>query len=440
MNERDFSTRDTITIGLMMFALFLGAGNLIFPPALGQAAGTSVWIATIGFLVTGVGLPILAIIAIAKSGGDLQKISQKVGPTFAIFFPLAVYLAIGPLFGIPRTGSVAFEIGLFPYIGERSLTLFLFLFTLIFFGLSFWLSLNPSKLVGRIGKIITPIIVAILGLLTIMGISQPMGGPNAPIEGYEQFAFFQGFQEGYFTMDAIGALVFGIVIITRMKERGLTTHAATVKRATQVGIIAGTGLMLVYLSLAFLGATSVSIVGYQNNGGVILTGISEHLLGFLGLILLSIVITMACLTTSVGLISAFGEYVQKTIPKIPYPLSIGVVTLFSFLMSNLGLTQLLQFSLPMLIMLYPVAIVLVIMTIFKDLFHENSLVFKGAVLGAALISIPDGLSQTALLGNYIEPLITPLPLAGMGVAWIIPAIIGGVIGGFISNRWRMAEN
>ncbi len=425
---------ETIAIGFMMFALFLGAGNLIFPPALGQEAGTSVLPATIGFLVTGVGLPILAIIAIAKSGGDLQKVSERVSPLFAIIFSLAVYLAIGPLFGIPRTGSVAYEIGALPYLPDGASALSLFIFTLIFFSVSYWLSLNPSKLVGRIGKVLTPILVILLGVLAVTGIVSPLGSPEAPTGGYEQFAFFKGFQEGYFTMDAIAALVFGIVVITRMKERGITSTEEMTKKSIQVGLIAGIGLILVYLSLAFLGSTSVSTIGYQENGGAILTGIADELLGIAGLLMLSFVITIACITTSVGLISAFGEYVKRVMPRIPYPLTTGIIALFSLLMANMGLTQLIQFSLPMLVMIYPVAIVLIVLTIFKDFLKENSGVFKGAVIGAAIISIPDGLSHTETLGPVLSDFLLALPLGEMGVSWVIPAIIGGVIGYIITRK------
>ncbi|MFA9559042.1 branched-chain amino acid transport system II carrier protein [Evansella sp. AB-rgal1] len=425
---RVFSSKDTITIGLMMFALFLGAGNLIFPPSLGQAAGTSVLFATIGFLVTGVGLPILAIIAIAKTGGTLQTVSERVGPIFSVIFPLSVYLAIGPLFGIPRTGSVAYEIGLLPYL-ETPSRLTLFLFTVCFFGISYWLSLNPSKLVGRIGKVLTPILVAVLAVLTVTGILNPMGSPNPPLTAYSDFPFFTGFQEGYFTMDAIAALVFGIIVISRLKERGVTTPSELVKRATQISFIAGTGLVFVYLSLAYLGATSVNIIGYQENGGTILSGISQQLLGSKGLILLSVIITIACLTTSVGLIAAFGEYIQRSMPKVPYELTTGIIALFSFFMANMGLTQLIQFSIPMLFMIYPIAIVLILYTQFGD-FGKDSNIYKGSVIGAAIVSIPDGLSQTVVFSETFLPFLQFLPFSNIGLAWLTPALFGGVIGYF----------
>ncbi|WP_096436141.1 branched-chain amino acid transport system II carrier protein [Alteribacter populi] len=434
MQSSSFTKKETLALGLMMFALFLGAGNLIFPPAMGQEAGTSLWAATLGFLVTGVGLPVLAIVAIAKSGGNLQEVSNKVGPLFGAIFPLIAYMAIGPLFGIPRTGSVAFEIGALPYLGDGNHTFPLFIFTVIFFAVSYWLSLNPSKLVSRLGKYLTPVLVILLGLLAISGLINPVGAIQSPTENYEQYSFFTGFLEGYLTMDAIAALVFGIVIISRMQERGITDRGIIAKKSVQIGLIAGVGLALVYFSLAYLGATSVTELGMLENGGLILTGVSQLLLGNIGLIMLSFVITIACLTTSVGLISAFGEYLKKVIPAVPYPLTIGIIALFSLIMANMGLTQLIQFSLPMLIMIYPVAIVLIVLSLTETFFQKKQSVFKGAVIGAALISIPEGLITGGLVGEGIVTLFNAIPLSEVGVAWVLPAVIGGIIGYFLSSQ------
>ncbi|MBM7096424.1 branched-chain amino acid transport system II carrier protein [Bacillus sp. H-16] len=432
MNKKTLTNKETVAIGLMMFALFLGAGNLIFPPALGQQAGTAVWTAIIGFLVTGVGLPILAIVAIAKSGGDLQKVSNKVSPAFGLFFPLVVYLAIGPLFGIPRTGSVAFEIGATPYTGEGAQTLLLFIFTLVFFGVSYWLSLNPSKLVSRLGKYLTPALVILLTVLALNGFLNPVGSIQEPSEGYTQFPFFKGFLEGYLTMDAIAALVFGIVIISRMKEHGVTEPKEVARKAVHVGLIAGSGLALVYFSLSYLGATSVSEIGMMDNGGLILTAVSRMLLGETGVVLLSFVIVIACLTTSVGLISAFGEYLKRVAPRVPYPVTTGIIALFSLLMANMGLTQLIAFSLPMLIMIYPIAIVLIVFVLIDRIFGQKAAVYKGAVIGAALISVPEGLITAGIFAEPLTSVLSILPFFEMGIGWVIPATAGAVIGWFFS--------
>ncbi|PYZ97193.1 branched-chain amino acid transport system II carrier protein [Alteribacter lacisalsi] len=427
-NEKTLTPREIWTIGFMMFALFLGAGNLIFPPALGQEAGTSVWTAVLGFLVTGVGLPVLAIIVVAKSGGDLQNVSVRVGRIFGLFFPLAVYLAIGPLFGIPRTGSVAFEIGALPYLEGEGHSLFMLVFTVLFFGISYWLALNPSKLVSRVGKFLTPVLVGLLAILAVNVFVRPPGDIQPPEGAYSSQPFFTGFLEGYLTMDAIAALVFGIVVISRIKEYGVTDSRQLTGKAVQVGLIAGTGLALVYFSLAYLGATSVTALGIQENGGLILTSVSQMLLGNIGLVLLSFVITIACLTTSTGLISAFGEYLKKLFPKVPYPLTTGIIALFSLTMANMGLTQLIQFSLPMLIMIYPVAIVLIVLVLADPLFNGRKAVYKGAVAGAALVSIPEGLITAGLFADFLAGTVGALPFFDLGIGWAVPALAGAAAG------------
>ncbi|TMW71737.1 branched-chain amino acid transport system II carrier protein [Alteribacter natronophilus] len=440
MNEKALTTKGIITIGFMMFALFLGAGNLIFPPALGQEAGTSIWTAVLGFLVTGVGLPVLAIVAVAKSGGDLQHVSERAGRIFGLFFPLAVYLAIGPLFGIPRTGSVAFEIGAMPYLeSENGYSLIMFLFTAVFFGISYWLALNPSKLVSRVGKLLTPVLVTLLAVLAFNVFLRPPGAIQPPAENYSDQPFFTGFLEGYLTMDAIAALVFGIIVVSRIKEHGITDRRTLTARAVQVGLIAGGGLALVYFSLAYLGAVSVAELGYQENGGLILTSVSQMLLGSTGLFMLSLVITIACLTTATGLISAFGEYLKKLLPKVPYPVTTGVIALFSLTMANMGLTQLIQFSLPMLIMIYPVAIILIVLVLADRVFGGRKAVYKGAVIGAAVVSIPEGLITADLFTEVLTATVGRLPLFDLGVGWLIPALAGGIIGWIVSGTGRRPD-
>ncbi|MGO4888729.1 branched-chain amino acid transport system II carrier protein [Anaerobacillus sp. MEB173] len=433
--KKNLSTKETVAIGLMMFALFLGAGNMIFPPAMGQAAGTNVWIATLGFLITGVGLPLLAVAAIAKAGGNLQELASRVNPIFGIIFTITMYLAIGPFFGIPRTGTVAFEIGAVPFLPESMNTtgLPLFIFTVIFFSITFWLALNPSKLVGRIGKVLTPILLVLLAALSIKGIITPMGSFADPAEAYAPAPFFKGFLEGYLTMDTIAALVFGIVIIARVTERGVTDRDIIAKTTIKAGLIAGLGLSLVYLSLAYLGASSVTALGDLSNGGAILSGIANELFGSMGMIILALAITFACLTTSVGLVSACGEYFVKLMPKVPYPVMVGVLSLFSMIIANMGLSQLIQFSLPVLIAIYPIAIVIIILSFFDQFFKGHSQVYAGAVIGAALISVVDGLAMTGMNLDALHSILSYIPLYGVGVGWLLPAIIGSIIGFFIGN-------
>ncbi|WLR50229.1 branched-chain amino acid transport system II carrier protein [Bacillus tianshenii] len=428
--KESISAKQTFVIGLMLFALFLGAGNMIFPPALGQAAGTNVWLATFGFLITGVGLPLLGVTAIAFTG-DLGSLSKRVHPLFGAIFPIVMYLAIGPLFGIPRTGTVAFEIGVTPFLPEsmNATGMPLFIYTIIFFGITFLLALNPSKLVDRIGKVLTPLLVIVLGALVIKAIVTPMGSIAEPTEAYASGAFFKGFIDGYLTMDTIAALVFGIVVVSAIKDQGVTDKKILARTTVKAGLIAATGLALVYLSLAYLGATSINVIGEANNGGAILSGAATHLFGSAGTAVLGLAITFACLTTSVGLVSATGEYFTKIMPKLSYPVIVGILSVFSMIIANVGLTQLITISLPVLIAIYPLAIALIILSFMHNFFNGYREVYAGGIIGAALISALDGLSTAGVdLTNLNNSLGSFLPLYSQGVGWLVPAIIGSIVG------------
>lgn len=430
------SGKETIVIGLMLFALFLGAGNMIFPPAMGQQAGENIWAATLGFLITGVGLPFLGILAIALSGSDIQTIGNKVHPKFGLIFPIILYLTIGPFFGIPRTATVAYEIGVIPFLptelsGEK---LPLMIYTILFFGITFWLALNPSKLVDRIGKVLTPALLLILIVLTGKAMLTPMGSIQEPQEGYIEGAFFKGFLDGYLTMDTLGALVFGIVIVSAIKDRGLTSRAEIAKVCIKAGLIACAGLVFVYVSLAIIGATSVTEIGYLDNGGAILSASASVLFGSLGKSILGLAITFACLTTSVGLVSACGNYLSKAVPGLSYKIVILIISIFSACIANVGLSQLISISVPLLIALYPLAIVLILLSFIDYAFKIKSTVYIFSLAITAIFSVIDGLVAAGVSVEGIQPLLNMIPLFSIGIGWLVPAVVGAVIGYIISLK------
>jgi LIVCS family branched-chain amino acid:cation transporter len=434
MNKK-LSGKETIVIGLMLFALFFGAGNMIFPPALGQQAGVHVWSAISGFLITGVGLPFLGILAIALTGNDVQTLGEKVHPKFGIIFAIVLYLTIGPLFGIPRTGTVAYEIGITPFLPSSfdNSWISLLVYTLLYFGITFWLALNPSKLIDRIGKILTPALILILILLTGKALLTPMGGLQVPTGEYLEGAFFKGFLEGYLTMDTLSALVFGIVIISAVKERGIITRKEITKVSLKAGIIAAIGLILVYISLSYIGATSVSSLGYSENGGVILSGAASTLFGSFGNVVLGLAITFACLTTSVGLVSACGNYLSKVFPFISYEKIILILTIFSTCIANFGLSQLISFSVPLLVTIYPLAIVLIILSFIDIAFGIKSIVYIISLSATVIFSIVDGLNAANLNLSVLNDWLSFIPYFNIGMGWLVPAAMGAIIGFIVSN-------
>jgi branched-chain amino acid:cation transporter, LIVCS family len=421
----------TLSVGLMLFALFFGAGNLIFPPALGQAAGEMVWQSMAGFFITGVGLPLLGVIALARAGGGLQTLTERVNPLFGTVFAIILYLAIGPFFGIPRTGTVAFEMAAMPFLPEGMNTgLPMFLFTVVFFAITYWLALNPSKLVDRIGNILTPLLLFIIGSVLVKALITPVGKLGQAAPEYESSPLVKGFMDGYLTMDTLGALAFGIVVISAVKKPGMKKENVT-KMVIKAGVIAAVCLAGVYGILAYLGATSQTL-GKSENGGQILTNVVFQLFGEPGNLLLGLAVALACLTTSVGLVTATGEFAHKMFPKLPYKLVIFVLSIFSAGVANVGLSQLITISVPVLTAIYPVAIVLIILSFFHDVFSGRQEVYLGSIIATAFVSIADGLKAFGMNIGTINQIYSYIPLYADGIGWLIPAIIGAVVGFIIA--------
>lgn len=443
---KSLSKSHVFFVGLMLFSLFFGAGNLIFPPILGQQAGDSFAVAILGFIVTGVGLPLLAVIAIAMTGRDVQHLAGRVHPKFGILFAIIAYLSIGPFMGIPRVANVSFEMGMRPFLTEplQPNGWVLLAYTLAFFVLVYWLCLNPSKLVARIGKILTPLLLLSIAALFISAMMSPLGEAQPAVQEYATSPGAKGFMEGYLTLDAIAALAFGIIVVNAIRDQGIQDKRAITKSAVQAGVIAGVGLSLVYAALGWLGVTSVTEFGYAKNGGQLLTQIVQKLFGQSGLLLLAVIVTLACLTTCIGLVSACSQYFSTLFRRLSYKQVAFLTCVAGLLVANLGLNTILSVSVPVLLVIYPVAIVLLMMSLGHRLFGGRPSVFAGALIGTVLISLFDGLNEAKVpVEQVTEWLKHHLPLYKQGVGWVIPAVAGGIIGwligwviGAIRNRGR----
>ncbi|WP_431029157.1 branched-chain amino acid transport system II carrier protein [Lysinibacillus sp. LZ02] len=427
--------KENLAVGFMLFALFLGAGNIIFPPLLGQQAGEHFAISIISFLITGVGLPLIAIIAVAKNGGDLQILSNRVHPVFGIIFTSIVYLSIGPFFAIPRTGAVSYNIGVTPFLtdGQIESWIPLFITTLIFFGLTLYLAFNPTKLVDRIGKVLTPVLFIVIVVLAAKAFITPMGEFGEAQGNYVTNAFSESFIQGYLTMDVLGALVFGIVIVQALQARGVFEVKKQVKVSIFSGIVAALGLSFVYVSLAYIGATSTDAIGYSKDGGQIIAASAKVLYGEFGSIVLSAVIILACLTTSVGLLSANASFFARILPKLSYQAYLIIFTVFSFAISNVGLAKLISISIPVLMMIYPIAIVLMIVALFAGSFGHARIIYILPLIVATIVGFNDGLKTAGITLEPLENVLSMLPLHGQTIGWLIPSIIATVIGIIISQ-------
>lgn len=410
---------DLFALGFMTFALFLGAGNIIFPPSAGMAAGEQVWVAALGFLVTGVGLPLLTIVALARVGGGMGRLTAPLGKTAGSLFAVAVYLAVGPLFATPRTATVSFEMGIAPFTGATGTPLLIY--SLLYFALVIFLALKPGRLIDTIGKIITPVLLVALCVLGGAALLVPAGAIGHSVGSYQVAPFSQGFVQGYLTMDALGALVFGIVIATAIRDRGVTAPGLVTRYSVIAALIAAAGLSLVYLALFYLGATSHGIAGEAQNGVQILTTYVSHTFGAAGGLLLAVVITLACLTTAVGLLTACGEFFSELL-SVSYRSVVIAFGLFSLVVSNQGLDQLISVSVPVLVGLYPLAIVLVGLSLLERLWLAPRRVFVPVMAVALVFGLADALAAAGFKA-LVPAVFARLPLAEQSLGWLVPVLL-----------------
>lgn len=433
---------DTLFIGFMLFSMFFGAGNLIFPPVLGASSGVNYWLAMAGFIVTGVGLPFVVLFAISLVNGGVQTIGNRVHPVFSTVFTVAVYLCIGPFLAIPRNANVAFEMGVAPYMGgAMNKTVVLLIFSVLFFSLVYLVSLNPTKMEKYMGRIITPTLLLAMVVLCVVGFVKLDSPFQQPTEQYKSGAFFTGFLEGYNTMDALASLAFGIVILSAIKKRGVKDSKQLRNYTLKASLIAGILLSMIYVSLGIIGARMAGTGSFEN-GTEILSAAATQLLGQNGTMLLGLIFTLACFTTVVGLTTACGHYFSELIPKTNYKTVVQVVTLVGFTLSNLGLNQILKVSVPFLVTAYPLTIVLITLTFFNRYFSNTRKVYGSAMLFTGVFAVIGGLNAFGLDLGPLQTMKEMLPLSSVGLEWVLPALVGTAVGlllSKVSNKSTVVE-
>jgi len=415
---------DLLALGFMTFALFVGAGNIILPPIVALHSGPYVWIAACGFLITAVGLPVLTVIALAKVGGAMDSLSSPIGRVAGVALASVCYLSVGPLFATPRTATVSFEVGVAPLLGaaptETELSLALLAYSLVYFIVVLLVSLYPGRLLDSVGRILAPLKILALGVLAVAVFMLPLGDIGEATAAYQAAPFSQGFISGYLTMDTLGALVFGIVIVNAIRSRGVEAPHLITRYAVIAGLIAGVGLALVYISLFRLGANSHEIAGDALNGAAVLHAYIQHTFGNLGSGFLAVLISLACLVTAVGLTCACAEYFSRLLP-LSYRSLVIILAVFSLLISNLGLDRLIEFSVPVLTAIYPPCIVLVVLSFCWSLWRVPGRVVAPVMAVALLFGVIDAL-KGAGLGGWMPQWLEQLPLTEQGLVWLLPAV------------------
>ena len=443
--DKKLSNKEYIYIGSMLFGLFFGAGNLIFPVHMGQLAGQNLLPAILGFIMTAVGLPFLGIVAMGLSGKEsLLEMASKINPKYGVFFTAALYLTIGPFFATPRTATVSFEAAFAPYLEPSMTKMALFLFSLLFFIAVLWFSLKPSEILKWVGKVLNPIFLVFLSVLILFGFFAPMGAASEiPVDAsYQTGAFFKGFLEGYNTMDALASLAFGIIVVTTIQGLGVTKTTTIAKDTIKSGAISMLLMSVIYGSLVYLGATSRGIFEISDNGGIALAQISNEYFGIFGAVLFAVIITVACLKTAIGLITAISETFVHMFPNsLDYKQYVYLFTAISFGLANMGLSQIIAFSIPVLMFLYPLAITLIFLSITSSLFNDRTIVYQMTTLFTLpfaivdfLKALPQGIKDAVGLDGFISWTDAAIPLSDIGMGWLIPSLLGFAIGLAISKN------
>lgn len=433
--------KQRILVAGTLFGMFFGAGNLIFPVHLGQLAGKNVIPAMLGFIITAVTIPILGVAAIGNTHSDgLQSLANKIGKKYSYFFTCLLYLTIGPLFAIPRCATVSFTTGIEPIVKSNQSQIALLIFSLVFFAIVLLFSLKPSNITIWIGKIINPIFLLFLGVLLFVSLIHPGVSvfSTIPSDGYNTASksFFSALVEGYGTMDAIAGLAFGIVVIDIIRRMGINDDSAIANDVLRSGLLTGIVMALIYLLTILMGTESLGLFKISDNGGIALAQISNHYLGKAGNIVLAITITFACLKTSIGLVTSCSEtFTKMTKGKISYSIWAIIFTVFSFCVSNVGLSSIITYSIPVLMLLYPATISLIILALCGKLFnHDKSIYISVSVFTwiAAIFdflkTLPANIQNSLHLETVIKAAQKYLPLFDINLGWVVPASIGLIIG------------
>jgi len=439
MKQR-LSIQQRLLVATTLFGMFFGAGNLIFPVHLGQLAGSSLIPAIIGFVITAVGIPILGVAAIGSTHSDgLQSLANKVGKGYGYVFTCVLYLTIGPLFAIPRCATTSFTTGVAPMLGSgRSESWSLLVFSAIFFILVLFFSLRPTGITVWIGKIINPLFLLFLTILVIAALVKPSASAFSvePAAAYKTGAFFSAFIEGYGTMDAIAGLAFGIVVIDIIRSMGVTEDTAIARDVLSSGIFTGILMALIYVVTIIMGAQSRGVFETSENGGIALAQISGYYLGNAGNLILAITITLACLKTSIGLVTSCADAFVRMFPKgFSYKIWAIFFTVFSFVVSNFGLSKIISYSLPVLMFLYPLATTLILLALVGKFFDHDQAVYISVTAFtcfAAMFDLVKTLPATVQTRLHFEGMVAfaekILPLFDLNLGWIVPALIGLVLG------------
>jgi len=429
MNQSRF-LKDTFIIGFALFSMYFGAGNIIFPPYLGLTSSDNWIVAFLSYFMADIGLATLAMFAVLRVGGNIDTLTYKLGKVAGIIFTSAMLLCIGPLIILPRTGALTYEMLVVPFFGASTTNSLIT--SILYYGLIIVVTLRPATLIEILGKILTPLLFVGLFILIIQGVISPMGGGEITKSSLETSTIiFDGIVAGYQSLDVIAALAFGIIIFKAVSDRGIyKERKQQIKLLAYASIISAVSILIIYFGLTYLGATASTVYETNIDRATLLNNIVFSLFGSNGNLLLGIVVLLACFTTAAGNFGLIAEYFSKLSDrKVSYKNLIVVLAIFSTIVANIGLEFIISIAFPILDIVYPIALILVILSFFDD-FIQNDNVYKLASLSAMVYCVLEVISKHIFELSFLKY----IPFYEIGFAWIIPASIFGIIGYFIKPK------
>ncbi|MCT4486786.1 branched-chain amino acid transport system II carrier protein [Levilactobacillus parabrevis] len=425
-----------LVVSSLIFGMFFGSGNLIFPVHLGQMAGSNWFLAALGFAISGSLFPLLAILAVVMTKSDgLLDFARPLGRHFAAIFLVLVHLTIGPFFATPRTAATAYQMAVEPFIPKHFSTLGMLLFTGLFFGVTYLAATHQNSLLKIVGKYLNAGFLTLLAIVFLVAFIKPMGNlSQAPTATYQANATIGGLLEGYNTLDAVALLALSVTLIHAIRGLGYRGRALT-KLTAKAGLISISLEVLIYFGLVMLGALSMNQFKLSANGGIALSQIVGHYFSSVGTLLLGALVTLGVLTTAIGLVCSFAQDFHKLFPKVSYRAWLRTTTILSFLVANAGLDTIISWSLPVLMLMYPLALALILLSLTISQRPYAGTVYKVTIAFTILPAILDMLANTPATISGLAPIQrlltlyhTAIPFASLGLGWLVPTLIGFTIG------------
>lgn len=423
MNKKNF-WKDTIIVGLALFSTMFGAGNLIFPPQIGLFSGDQWVLGVLGLLLGGIILPVLALWAVNNVGDKAQDLMGHVSPWFynAYYLIGCSFIAMGST--LPRSAATTHEMAIQPLFPNVPI----WITVIVFFVLVYFFACDPNSVIDKLGKYMTPILVVLLAIVLIKGVISPLGTPVDT--GIGGGAFGDAILTAYNTGDLTVGIMFASVILLDLRRRGYNGKECK-KGGFMAGVVSIVVLFAVYGTLTYIGACASGVYSQDTPQTVLLSGIIQSIMGPVGMACLGGAVALACLTTAVGIgttcVGFFYDFFKR---KIPYKVLVLIACIIGIFMGITGVQNIVNYVTPIFLVVYPALIVNTVLGLLNK-YLPNDGFYKGGVLMAVVVSLGDAVLSVNPNIGWLQSFMDLFPFSGLGFAWVVPTIIGMVVGAII---------